>query len=100
MLFWPRSEFQTARRRWHDVIDADVDESEYYPELEAKLATLARRVLTESASCPALWTRSTPTSIRPARVSLTLPPDGTTSPSGIAWAITSDGHPSGISRVG
>jgi tetratricopeptide (TPR) repeat protein len=41
MLFWPRAEFQAARKRWHDVIDADVDESEYYPELEAKLATLA-----------------------------------------------------------
>jgi hypothetical protein len=41
MLFWPRAEFQTARKRWHEVIDADVDESEYYPALEAKLGTLA-----------------------------------------------------------
>ncbi|MDX6239724.1 MAG: hypothetical protein QOG10_4539, partial [Kribbellaceae bacterium] len=24
MLFWPRAEFQTARKRWHEVIDADV----------------------------------------------------------------------------
>jgi hypothetical protein len=42
MLFWPRAEFQAARNRWHDdVIDDDVDESEYYPGLEAKLGTLA-----------------------------------------------------------
>ncbi|MDX6239893.1 MAG: hypothetical protein QOG10_4708 [Kribbellaceae bacterium] len=26
MLFWPRGEFQTARKRWHDVIDAYLDQ--------------------------------------------------------------------------
>ncbi|TDO29993.1 SEC-C motif-containing protein [Kribbella sp. VKM Ac-2527] len=41
MLFWPRSEFDTARERWPDAIDQDLSQAEYYRDLEAKLDTMA-----------------------------------------------------------
>lgn len=41
MLFWPRTEFDTARERWPDAIDQDVSQAQYYRDLETKLDAMA-----------------------------------------------------------
>jgi tetratricopeptide (TPR) repeat protein len=52
MLFWPRSEFGVARKRWPDLIGQDVTEPQYYGDLEAELDALASEGASRVSAVP------------------------------------------------